>query len=135
MAIRIEHALPCAPEVVWSVVGDAARVDWVPGVESCEMDGDVRRFRMAGAGELAERILLRDPQRRRLEYSVVQSTPPLQSHRAAIEIREQPEGCLLIWETEVQPEAVEPFIRRSMEGALAQLERVLRVSRSASGFE
>ena len=51
--------------------------------------------------------------------------PPLKSHWAAIEVREQPEGCLLIWETEVQPEAVEPFIRRSMAGALEQLERVL----------
>lgn len=125
MAIRIEHALPFAADVVWNVVGDPGRVDWVPGVESCEMETDVRRFRMAGAGELAERILLRDPERRRLEYGVVVSTPPLKSHRAAIEIREQPEGCLLIWETEVEPEVVEPFIRRSMEGALEQLERVL----------
>lgn len=125
MAIRIEHALPYAAEVVWNVVGNPARVDWVPGVESCAMDDDVRRFRMAGAGELAERILLRDMDRRRLEYGVIQSTPPLQFHRAAIEIREQPEGCLLIWQTEVQPEEVEPFIRRSMEGALGQLERVL----------
>lgn len=125
MAIRIEHPLAWSAAAVWAVVGDPARIDWVPGVESCAMEGDVRRFAMAGAGELAERILLRDPERRRLEYSVIQSTPPLEAHRAAIEVVEQSEGCLLIWETEVRPEAVEPFIRRSMKGALAQLETVL----------
>ncbi len=125
MALRIEHSLPFSADAVWDVVGDPARIDWVPGVESCEMEGDVRRFAMAGAGELAERILLRDPAQRRLEYSVIASTPALEAHKAAIEVRPQPEGCLLIWETDVRPEAVEPFIRRSMEGALEQLERVL----------
>lgn len=125
MALRIEHALPFSPDAVWHVVGDPARIDWVPGVASCAMDGDIRRFTMAGAGELAERILLRDPARRRLEYSVIASTPALEAHKAAIEVRPQAAGCLLIWETEVRPKAVEPFIRRSMEGALAQLERVL----------
>ncbi len=125
MAIRIEHPLPQDANAVWAVVGDPARIDWVPGVESCAMEDDVRRFTMAGAGELAERIVSRDPERRRLEYSVIQSTPPLQAHRAAIEVVARPKGCLLVWETEVRPEAVEPFIRRSMEGALAQLETVL----------
>ncbi len=125
MALRIEHPLRQDADAIWAVVGDPVRIDWVPGVASCTMDDDVRRFSMAGAGELAERILSRDPERRRLEYSVIQSTPPLKAHRAAIEVIEQAEGCLLIWETEVLPEAVEPFIRRSMEAALAQLETLL----------
>ncbi|TVS08323.1 MAG: SRPBCC family protein [Gammaproteobacteria bacterium] len=125
MAIRIEHPLDQEADSVWAVVGDPARIDWVPGVERCDLQDDVRRFKMTGAGELAERIVSRDAERRRLEYSVIESTPPLQAHRAAIEVVPRDEGCVLIWETEVRPEAVEPFIRRSMEGALAQLEAVL----------
>ena len=56
MAIKIEHVLPYPPAVIWNIVGNPGRVDWVPGVESAEFDGEVRRFKMEGAGGLAERI-------------------------------------------------------------------------------
>ena len=79
--------LPYAPEVIWNIVGEPGRVDWVPGVESAEFDGDVRRFKMAGAGGLAERINKRDEGRMYLEYSVIESTPPLQSHVASIALK------------------------------------------------
>jgi hypothetical protein len=125
MAIHLEFVLPAAPAEVWAIVGDPGRTDWVPGVESCEFDGTVRQFVMQGAGRLSERILLRDPARRRLEYSVIESRPPLRSHLASIQIDEHPDGALFVWQTAVQPEAVEPFIRQSMEAAVEQLKTVL----------
>jgi hypothetical protein len=126
MAIHLEFVLPASPAEVWAIVGDPGRTDWVPGVESCAFDGTVRRFVMQGAGRLSERILLRDPARRRLEYSVIESRPPLHAHLASIQIDEHPDGALFVWQTAVQPEAVEPFIRQSMDGAVEQLKTVLR---------
>jgi pimeloyl-ACP methyl ester carboxylesterase len=126
MTIHLEFVLPYAPERVWEIVGDPARVDWVPGVASCQYDGEVRRFVMQGAGRLAERVLARDPLARRLEYSVIDSQPALQHHRAALQIDPDPAGSLLRWDTTVQPATVEPFIRASMQAAVAQLERVLQ---------
>lgn len=125
MAIRLDFVLNATPDRVWQVVGDPGRTDWVPGVESCAFDGTVRCFVMQGAGRLCERILLRDPERRRLEYAVIESRAPLTSHRAAIQVDAHPEGTLLRWETDVEPVAVEPFIRQSMEAAITQLRRVL----------
>ena len=67
MAIKIEQILPYPPADIWTIVGEPGRVDWVPGVESAEFDGHVRRFKMAGAGGLAERIKKRDEGRMYLE--------------------------------------------------------------------
>lgn len=130
MAIKIEHVLPYSPAQVWAIVGDPGRVDWVPGVESAEFDGEVRRFKMEGAGGLAERINQRDEAHMYLEYSVIESTPPLQSHLASITLEAHPEGTLFIWQTDVEPVAVEPFIAAGMKGSLALLTEVLAATSS-----
>ena len=125
MAIKIEEILPYPPATVWAIVGEPDRVDWVTGVESAEFDGEVRRFKMVGAGSLAERINQRDVGRMYLEYSVIDSTPPLQSHVASITLEPHEEGTRFIWQTTVEPVAVEPFIATGMKGSLVQLANVL----------
>ena len=50
MSIKIEEILPYPPNAIWAIVGEPDRVDWVAGVESAEFDGEVRRFKMVGAG-------------------------------------------------------------------------------------
>ena len=57
MPIRIETEIPHKAEKVWAVVGTPDRIDWVNGVESCVYSDGIRRFKMDGAGDLAERIL------------------------------------------------------------------------------
>lgn len=125
MAIKIEQVLPYPPADIWRIVGDPGRVDWVPCVESAEFDGEIRRFKMAGAGGLAERINERDDHRMYLEYSVVESTPPLQSHLASITLTPHEDGTLFLWQTTVEPVEVEPFIAAGMKGSLAQLAGIL----------
>lgn len=134
MAIHLEFTLPASADAVWAIVGDPGRTDWVPGVESCTFDGSVRRFVMSGAGTLAERILARDPVARRLEYGVIESAAPLRAHRAAITVvpiaasaampKVMP-AATLIWETTVEPIAVEPFIRDQMRAAIVALTELL----------
>ena len=125
MAIKIEEIMPYPPATIWAIVGEPDRVDWVTGVESAEFDGEVRRFKMVGAGGLAERINQRDEERMYLEYSVIESTPPLQSHVASITLEAHADGTRFIWQTTVEPAAVEPFIATGMKGSLAQLAEIL----------
>ena len=125
MAIKIEEILPYPPATIWAIVGEPDRADWVTGVESAEFDGEVRRFKMVGAGGLAERINQRDEPRMYLEYSVIESTPPLQSHVASITLEAHADGTRFIWRTAVEPVAVEPFIAKGMKGSLAQLADIL----------
>ena len=125
MDIKVERHFAFSAEQIWAIVGDPVRVDWVPGVESCVFDGEVRAFSMGEAGALKERILRRDHATRTLEYTVIESAMPLEHHHAALRLESEGDGARFIWETSVKPDQVAPFIKRSMNGALDQLENVL----------
>lgn len=125
MAIELEFQLPHPVADVWQIIGDPGRIDWVAGVASCDYDGKVRRFKMEGAGALAEEIFELNDAAHTIVYGVVESTPPLAKHRASMTLSESSQGCLLTWRTEVDPVAVEPFIKQGMEASAAKLQAVL----------
>ena len=122
MTIHISHDFPCEPSALWAIVGDPGRSDWVPGVTGCVFDGEVRRMTLAGAGQVAERIFRVDDGAMVIEYGVIESRAPLESHRAAISLAAIAGGTRLTWTTQVRPENVEVFIRKAMAASLAQLE-------------
>lgn len=125
MGIEIEHDFAAEADQVWAIVGVPDRVDWVPGIEGCVYDGEVRRFNLPGAGQLAERIVQLDDEARFISYSVIESTPPLDAHLASIQVVATDAGCRMVWRTEVEPAAVEPFIEQSMQLALKQIHHIL----------
>ena len=129
MAIRIEHEFDVPAGMVWDIVGTPDRVDWVPGVTECIFDGEIRRLFMPGAGQIAERILSHDEDQMSIEYSCFESKPGLERHSASIRLKaEDSQSCLMIWETEVEPLEVEPFIKQSMQGCLVRIEELLKRS-------
>lgn len=125
MPIRFEHKFDYSATAVWEILGTPDRVDWVPGVESCTFDGEVRSLDLPGAGAIKERILNRDDGERKIEYSCFESPGTMTSHHACMQIVQLSHGCKLLWQAQIEPIELEPFIKNSMEGALAQLERVL----------
>ena len=125
MAIVITQHLEFEADRVWAIVGEPGRVDWVPGVEECAFDGEVRTLVLPGAGRIKERILNRDAASRTLSYSCFDSPTPLESHHASIEVRPLADGCEFVWKTTVVPESNEKFIEQSKMGALAQLNKIL----------
>ena len=125
MAIELEYKLPHAVADVWQIIADPSRIDWVAGVASCDYDGEIRRFKMDGAGALAEQIFSIDHATHTITYGVVESTPPLANHRASMTLSEISEGTLLTWRTTVEPAAVEPFIQQGMDASAAKLAEVL----------
>lgn len=125
MAIELRERFPCPPAALWKIVGDVARTDWVAGVSDCVLDGDVRRMTMSGAGEVAERILERDAERRYVEYTVIESTPPLEQHLASMEVLAEGGSSCLVWRTQARPEAVEVFIEATMRQCLSRLHEIV----------
>ncbi len=124
--IELEKQFDVPAGSLWAIVGTPGRTDWVPGVSQCEFDGELRRMTMEGAGVVVERILSVDDQAMRIEYSVIESAAPLAKHLASIEIQTAGEGtCRMIWKTEVDPEAVEPFIVTQMKASFDQLEAIV----------
>lgn len=127
--IRFDEWLPVSAEHLWSILGTVDRVDWVPGVTACELDGSVRRLHLPGAGDIAEEIKVRDEAQFRLVYQCVESPQPMDFHEARIQIiPDSGDRCRLIWEADIRPERFEPFLKASMEGALAQLKEVALAS-------
>src|SRR6202035_2980501 len=68
---------------VWGVVGDFGGIaGWMPGVESCTIDGDDRILAMMGM-EITERLERRDDDDRVLVYRIVGGVP-VENHKATI---------------------------------------------------
>lgn len=123
--IRFDEWLPVSAEHLWSILGTVDRVDWVPGVTACELDGSVRRLHLPGAGAIAEEIKVRDEAEFRLVYQCIESPQPMDFHEARIQIiPDSDDRCRLIWEADIRPKQFKPFLKGSMEGALAQLKEV-----------
>lgn len=125
MSVKIEHQFNVSAEQLWAIVGTPDRIDWVPGATGCKIHGDIRSLTLAGAGNIKERILSQDNQRRILEYSCFETSAPLQSHRSRIEVVANADGCQLIWQTTVTPLAIEVFISKSMTDCVTKLEEIL----------
>ena len=127
MAVLIDHEFEVSADTLWAILGVPDRVDWVPGVQSCSYDGEVRSLYLPGAGAIKERILRHDNEARVLEYSCFESPGNLESHRAEMQITPTERGCRLLWEAKVEPVVIEPFIKGSMDGCIARLEEMLSV--------
>ena len=129
MGISIKQEFRGKARDLWNIVGAPDRIDWVPGVTECLFDGEVRRLKMPGAGQIAERILLNDDKIMRLEYSCFESNPPLDHHLAIIQIESiDSSRCNLHWKTEVKPTEVEPYIRQSMRACIERLQGLLKTN-------
>jgi len=123
--VTIEKVFDCEREKIWAVIGNPERVDWVPSASDCVFDGSIRRFRMEGAGQLAEKIVLRDEDEMVLKYSVIDS-PAVNHHLATISLISLDQNTTrFCWGQEFEPAQLEPFIRKGMEDSLVQLDSVL----------
>ncbi len=123
--IKIEEHFKQSAGEVWEIFADVTRCDWVPEIEKITLSGDVRKFDMAGLGEVQERIILLDAEQRKLHYSVIKARSVLEHHLAKIHIIEADEGCHFFWETEIAPDEYAPAIAQGMQSAFAQLQKIL----------
>jgi hypothetical protein len=124
IAVERQLILAAAPSVVWAIVGDVTRIDWVPVITQCSLLGDVRTMTMTGVGEVQERILSRDPVAMRLEYGLI-NNPRVTVHRASLQVLPHPAGCELAWTTQIEPDALEPLIAAGMDASLTALRALV----------
>jgi len=121
----VETTIDRPADAVWSVVGDFGGLDrWMPGVESCTLDGDVRTIATMGM-EIGERLLRRDDAARELTYSIVSGPAPVESHEATITVHPDGAGCRVTWAVSVEPEGAAFFADvygRSLEALKAHTE-------------
>ena len=114
------------PQIIWNIVSDLSRSDWVPGVESIILEDNVRTFKMKGMGRLVEKIVKCDHDALELEYSAIETLAPINHHLAKIKlVSNKNESTDFIWTTEIDPEEFADAILQGMVSSLDQLESVL----------
>ncbi len=116
-------------EALWAIIGDPARVDWVPSITSSSFSGDRRTMKMKGAGTVVEQIFTLDPVQHLVQYGVVESPAPLDKHQAQMQLEAlRPGETRLLWQTEVAPDAFGQFIEQGMDAGIAGLTQLLTSS-------
>jgi hypothetical protein len=123
---KAEVKIASAPDKVWELVGDfGGLAEWMPGIDSCELDGDIRALQTMGL-EIHEQLKERDDDARRISYSIVKSPMPLEHHLATISVAEEDGGSLVTWAYEIRPDemvgAFGPIYEQSLQAVKARLE-------------
>ncbi len=122
---KAEVTIARTPEEVWALVGRFDGLDeWMPGVDACEMDGDVRKLQMLGM-EVHEQLRERDADARRISYSIVKSPMPLEHHETTITVVPDGEGARLEWAYEVRPDEMAAAFGSAYEGSVQAVKKLL----------
>ena len=124
--IEVKRSFNVSPKMIWEIISDLSRSDWVPGVESITLEDNVRTFKMQGMGRLVEKILKCDHDALELEYSAIETLAPINHHLAKIKlVSNENDSTDFIWTTEIDPEEFADAILQGMVSSLDQLELVL----------
>src|SRR6476469_9018338 len=102
---KAEVSIDRSPDDVWKLVREFGGMEtWMPGVESCVVDADVRTIGMMGI-EIKEKLRSLDDSARRISYSVVESPMGnMESHTATITVEPEGNGSHVTWAVDVSPD-------------------------------
>ena len=123
--IIVSESFPKEINLVWKIISDLKRCDWVPGVKNITLERKIRSFTMEGMGRIKEKIIICDTKTKVLQYSAIQTSIPIKHHLATIKLAEIKNGTLLKWVTEIEPFEFGIFIEKNMLKSLTQLRIVL----------
>jgi hypothetical protein len=120
---RAEITIDRSADDVWEKVGNFGDLLWMPGIESCELDGDDRVLGMFGM-RIVERLYARDEEARALTYGIVDGDMKPEVHRATITVMPAGSGSFVTWDVETDDAMVE-VMQGAYTGALAALKEQL----------
>jgi carbon monoxide dehydrogenase subunit G len=109
-------------DAVWAVAGDfGGLAGWMPGVESCRVEGDNRILQVMGM-EITEKQISRDDVKRVLEYSITESPLNAESHFGRVTVNEDGDRSRVTWFVEVVPDGLVDVLAGTYQQALDQLK-------------
>ncbi|MCU1466876.1 MAG: hypothetical protein JWM72_2804 [Actinomycetia bacterium] len=123
---KAEVSIDRSPDDVWKFVREFGGLDtWMPGVETCVVDGDVRTIGLMGI-EIKEQLRGIDDSARRISYSVVESPMSnMESHQATIAVDPEGSGSHVTWSVEVAPDELLGLFVPVYEGSVVELKKKL----------
>jgi carbon monoxide dehydrogenase subunit G len=121
---KAEVSIDRSPDEVWKLLREFGGLEeWMPGIESCTVDGDVRTIGTMGI-VVKEKLRSRDDSARRISYSVVESPiGNLESHLATIAVDPEGSGSHVTWSVEVTPDELLGLFLPMYEGSVVELKK------------
>ncbi len=124
--LKEEIIFDCSAKVLWSILSDISRCDWVPSVSHIMLEGDCRVFDMDGMGQVKEKILLNDSRSMTLQYSAIQTRTPINHHLATMKVSMiDGNKCKLRWTTEIDPEVFSDAVHHGMLISIEGIKKVI----------
>lgn len=122
-SIRHQIHIDRPAATVWKLAGDATRLhEWFPGIDSCQVDGNVRVITLGSGISMPEEILVHDDIQRRFQYQI--TAPVFTYHRGGIDVIDLGDDtCLVVYSTDADPRAMALTIGGATAGALDELKR------------
>jgi hypothetical protein len=117
---RAEITINRSADDVWAKIGNFGEMAWMPGVETCELDGDDRILGMFGM-RIVERQLARDDEARTLTYGIVEGDMKPEVHEATITVMPAGSGSFVTWDVTTDDAMVE-VMQGAYTGALTVLK-------------
>ncbi len=106
---------------VWALIGDFGRLDWMPGIESCQLEGNDRTLSLLGM-TIVERMYARDGTTRSITYGIVSGDLQVEHHEATITVTPADGGCRVTWSVDVEPDSLTAVMQQTYQGALGALQ-------------
>jgi len=115
-----------SPDDVWKLLREfGSLAEWMPGVETCTVDGDVRTIGMMGMS-IKERLVTLDDENRTISYSLFESPMDnLESHTATIAVRAEDSGSHLTYSVDVTPDELLGIFLPIYEGSAKEIKKKL----------
>jgi carbon monoxide dehydrogenase subunit G len=123
---KAEVSIARSPDDVWALVGQFGDLDvWMPGIDKCTVEGDVRTIETMGI-TIKEQARDRDDAARTTSYSVIESPMDnLESHLATISVTPEGDGCRLTWAVDVVPDELLGLFLPVYEGSVHAIKNQL----------
>ena len=123
---RAEISVAASPDDAWKLLREFGSLEqWMPGIESCKVDGDVRALGMMGI-EIKEQLRTRDDDTRTIAYSLIESPMKnLESHLATIHVEPEGSGSHITWDVAVSPDEMLAMFQPVYEGSLVEVKKKL----------
>lgn len=123
--VRRQVRIARPAEVVWELVGDAARVpEWFPGIVAASIEGSTRTITTGAGLPLPEEIVTVDPLQRRFQYRI--TGPLVREHLSTLDVVDLGDGsCLVVYGVDADPNTMALVIGGAAGNALEHLRELL----------
>ncbi len=113
-------------DAVWALVGDFGGIGvWMPGIDSCRVEGEDRILETMGM-TITERLVKKDDAGRALTYSIADGAP-VESHEAIITVTPTGDSSHVTWQVDATPDDMANLMttiyQQSLDTLKAHLEK------------